>query len=75
MARWKKATGSGDEAVNAKLRRHYKEKAKREKLLRQKPAGLKEKLISIGCAVFLTGAVVFAAVVVWQLIKAKWLDQ
>jgi hypothetical protein len=69
MARWKPkkpsaSSGSTDPAeprMNAKLRRHFKEKARREKLLRQRPPGTKERFVS-GCLVaFVLGVIAFIA--------------
>ena len=36
----------GSQQMNAKLKRHFKEKARRERLLRQKPPGVKERFVS-----------------------------
>ena len=63
MARWKtKKSGSKDGAeprLNAKLRRHFKEKARREKLLRQRPPGTKERFVSGCMAALIVGAIAF----------------
>jgi hypothetical protein len=72
MATFKKAKGGGsggEPALNSKLRRHYKEKARREKLLRQKPPGVKERFVS-GCfALGITGAIIFIVALIWTWIR------
>ena len=40
--------GPDGQPANAKVRRHLKEKLRREKLMRQKPPGFKERFIG-GC--------------------------
>jgi hypothetical protein len=45
--------------MNAKLRRHYREKARREKLLRAKPPGTKERFVSGCIAVGILSVIVF----------------
>lgn len=71
MAKFRKARGgasSGDQVLNSKLRRHYKEKARREKLLRQKPPGFKERFVS-GCfALGITGAIILVVALLWTWI-------
>jgi hypothetical protein len=65
MPRWKPKTPSGggtpkepaEPRMNSKLRRHYKEKARREKLIRQKPPGTKERFVQ-GCMIFGIAAVI-----------------
>lgn len=82
MARWKpkkpgsptapsrKITADSTEPrLSSKLRRHYKEKARREKLLRQKKPKLRDYLLNWGCAVLVlavlafTGALTYACFV------------
>jgi hypothetical protein len=59
------------ERMNAQLKRHLREKARRERVLRQKPPGVKEKLVA-GCfSVGIVGAVVFVVALIWACVTAE----
>jgi len=51
---------------SAKVKRHFREKARRQKLLRQRPPGMKERLLS-GCMAFgIVGAIAFIVALTWS---------
>ena len=57
--------------MSAKLRRHYKAKARRERQLRSKPPGVKERFIA-GCFFFgILGAVVLLTALTWSCLHRE----
>ena len=57
---------------NAKLKRHMREKSRREKLLRAKPPGAKEKFIS-GCfAAGILGVLTVISVLIYACVTYDW---
>ena len=50
---------------NAKVKRHFREKKRRQRMLRQRPPGTKEKFLSGCLALGIIGAIVFLCALTW----------
>ena len=79
MAKWKKSKpgvkdGAEEARANSRLRRHYKEKARRERLIRSRPPKFKDRFVQ-GCfAVGIATIIVVIVALTWSCVKLKWLE-
>ena len=79
MAKWKKAKpakkdGAEEPQMNSRLRRHFKEKARRERLIRARPPKVKDRFVQ-GCfAVGIATLIVVIVALTWSCVKLRWLE-